>query len=82
MRMQSARTAHSALPQSTSPPTAVASTGMDVDSPALGSMDCTSIGDIDTHLSGVQHLPVIPSSRLDKVNIVNLHMSSSNNSSE
>jgi len=76
-RMQSAHTAHPALPQSTSPPTAVASTGMDVDSPALGSMDCTSVGNIDTHLSGVQHLLVVPSSRPEEVNIDDLHMSSS-----
>ena len=76
-RMQSALTAHPALPQPTLLPTAVASTGMNVDSPALSSMDCTSIGDIDTHLSGVQPIPVVPSSRSDEVNIVDFHMSSS-----
>ena len=73
----SALTADPAFPQITLPPTTVASTGMDVDSPALGSTSVRDIGTSEPHLSTVQPLPVVPSSRSDEVNTIDFHLSSS-----
>jgi hypothetical protein len=74
-------TADPVLPQATLPLTTIANTGMDIDSPALGSMDGTSVRDIyasEPHQSTAQLPSVVPSSRSDEeVNTIDLHMSSS-----
>jgi hypothetical protein len=68
------------LAQATLPPTTVASSGMDVDPPALGSMDCTGVKGVDTsepHPGAVQPPPAVSSSLSDEVNIIDFHMDSS-----
>jgi hypothetical protein len=65
-----ALTADSAvLAQATLPPTTVASSGMDVDPPALGSMDCTGVEGVDTsepHPGAVQPPRQFPAAILMK----------------